>query len=54
MSMEDLYQEMKDALKYFGLHFSQKDEVKIWVADGRLYFCYDTKEISIQLEEGLL
>lgn len=54
MSMDDLYEEMKAALKYFELHFSAKDQVQIYVCDGRLYFAYDTKEISIELEEDIL
>lgn len=54
MSMDDLYEEMKSALSYFGLRFSAKDQVKVYICDDRLIFEFEGREISIPLEQDLI
>ena len=51
MSMDELYEEMKDVLAYLGLKFADKDKVAVHICDGRLYFVHGDREISIKLEE---
>lgn len=54
MTMEDLYQELKDVLKYFGLSFHQKDEVtvKLVELDGVLYmsFSHNNRHTFIEIK----
>lgn len=51
MNMDELYEEMKDVLGYLGLRFAEKDKVSVRICDGRVYFVYGGREISIKLEE---
>lgn len=44
---QDLYQEVKDALDYFGLSFRQKDGVEVAFQDGMLLFKYRSRAIAL-------
>lgn len=50
MSMEDLYQEMKEVLKYFGLSFGHKDEVKVYIQGQSIIFYHSGRTISFRIE----
>ena len=48
---QDLYQEIKDALDYFGLSFHQKDEVEVAFQDGMLLFKYRNRAIALDFNK---
>jgi hypothetical protein len=54
MTMEDLYQEMKEVLKFFGLSFHQKElvTVKLVELNGMLYmsFSYNNRHTFIEVK----
>lgn len=54
MTMEDLYQEMKEVLKFFGLSFHQKElvTVKLVELNGILYmsFSYNNRHTFIEVK----
>lgn len=54
MTMEELYQEMKDVLKFFGLSFHEKDQVTIKLVElnGILYmsFSYNNRHTFIEVK----
>jgi hypothetical protein len=47
MTMGELYEDMKEALKFFGLSFHQKDLVTVTIKDGQITFTYGSRHISI-------
>lgn len=50
VTMDDLYYEMKEALRYFDLRFGQMNEVEVsCLDDGRVEFSYDGRKIVVQL-----
>ncbi len=51
ITMEQLYQEMKKALFYFGLHFSEMDKVTVRMAAdlGQVIFTHDDRHIALQI-----
>lgn len=49
MTMDDVYAEMKMALRYFGLTFDKMSEVSCRVEGGSLIFSYETREIFIRI-----
>lgn len=42
MNMSEMYQEMKDVLRYFGLSFHEMDKVTVQIVelDGVNYLCF--------------
>lgn len=46
MTMGDVYEEMKAALKFFGLAFSKMHEVEFTVKDGTVIFSHDGRTVS--------
>lgn len=52
MTMEDLYQDMKDALKMFDLHFGDKEEVQIELTKDGLTFRHGRKSVTVDLPKG--
>lgn len=56
ITMEQLYEEMKKALFYFGLHFSAMDQVKVRMAGdlGQIIFTHDDRHIALQIGKPLI
>lgn len=50
-TMEDLYGEMKDALKYLGVRFGDMHTVKARIEDNKLVLSHWGKTISIDINE---
>lgn len=50
MNAQELYDEIKAALKYFGLSFSQMDQVKVLLGEGQLVLRYGVYAVSVQHE----
>lgn len=54
MTCEDLYREIKDALRFFDLRFSEMDLVDIHVVDGRtLVLTAPGRTVSVNLPLGV-
>lgn len=51
MSMDELYLEMKEALRYFNLRFSEMGQVEITIAGNCIFFKYNGRAISIPFGE---
>lgn len=51
VTMEDLYGEMKDALKYLGVRFHDMHNVKVKIEDNKLVFSHWGKSIAIDINE---
>lgn len=51
MNMEELYDDMKRALKIFGLRFSEMDKVTVYRLDGFLYFTNGDAIYGVRLYE---
>lgn len=49
MTADDLYEELKEALKYLGLRFHERDQVKVTIVDNELVFTYRGKSISFDI-----
>jgi hypothetical protein len=49
MNGEDFYEEFKDVLRYFGLSWSDKEQVKVYVEHSRLVFEFDNKKCTMEL-----
>lgn len=47
MNGEDLYNEIKDALSYFGLKFSEKHLMTVTCSEGRLLFSYNKRYLVV-------
>lgn len=52
ISAEDLYQEIKDVLTYFGLSFHQKDEVEVTLQDGMLLFKHGKRAVAMDFNKS--
>lgn len=50
MNMEELYEEMKAALKYFGLAFNEMDKVNMSLKDNAVIFTHGKASISVTLD----
>lgn len=51
MNLQDFYGSMKEAMKFFGLRWSEMDQVTLHVTDGRIFLCHGGIEVSFQVEE---
>lgn len=51
MTMEDLYLEMKDSLKFFGLRFGDMQSVQVKVKDDSIVFSCGGRTISIDMKD---
>ena len=51
MNMEELYDDMKRALKIFGLRFSEMDKVTVYKQGGFLYFTDGNAIYGVRLYE---
>lgn len=49
MNAEQLYQEMKDALDYFGLSFHSKDHVVVTIEGNKLIFSYNNRSVAVTI-----
>ena len=49
MNAEELYQEMKDALAYFGLSFHSKDHVTVSIDGNKLVFAYNNRYVVVTI-----
>ena len=47
MNMQTLYDEMKEALAYFGLKFHQMGEVEVRISDCEIIFSHGIRHIAI-------
>lgn len=47
MNAEELYLELKNALKFLGVSFHDKDKVSVFCEDGVLIFSYGGREASV-------
>lgn len=52
MTMGDIYEEMKQVLKFFGLGFNEMHKVAFVIKDGCLIFSYGGRAISVDPLEG--
>lgn len=50
MTGEELYEEIKAALRYFGLGFSQMDQIKVTFSNGAVQFHYGGRAIEVTPE----
>jgi len=48
MNAEDLYQHIKDALRFLGLDFHQKEKMTVEFHHGSVSFSYGGKSITIK------
>lgn len=51
MTVQDFYEEMKEALRFFGLSFGDKDKVTIAAEDDVIIFKHENREIRIRVVE---
>jgi len=49
MTMEYLYEQMKDALQYFGLAFSHMDRVTVSIEENHITFIHDNRKITLTI-----
>lgn len=49
MNAEEFYQEFKDALDFLGVGFHGKDEVEVWLTDGKFCLALAGKEARVSL-----
>lgn len=47
MTMDQLYEEMKEVLRFFGLAFNQKDQVTVTFEANKVHFKYKNMTVSI-------
>ena len=47
MNAQDLYDEIKDALKYFGLNFYQMELMAVSIAPGEVQFTYQGRTLTV-------
>jgi hypothetical protein len=50
MNAEELYEEMKDALRHFNINFHDKHLMTVEFKDGEVIFGYGNKSISIKAD----
>lgn len=49
MNLDELREELKDVLSYFGLAYGDGDQVEVTVSEGKLSFKYGDREVLISL-----
>lgn len=49
MTLDEFYEEMKNALRFFGLHFGEKEEVQISAENGAITLAHGNKTITISV-----
>jgi len=49
MKCSELYEEMKEAPKFFGLRFHEMDQMEIDAHEGYVIFRYGKRSISVNL-----
>lgn len=49
LTMENLYFEMKEALRYFGLSFHQMAEVKVFASKDQFTFSHKDRHIHFKI-----
>lgn len=54
MNAEELYEELKEALRYFGLSFHQKDQVKVSARTDKIIFEHAGREIILRTKTSYL
>lgn len=47
MNAQELYDEIKDALKYFGLNFYQMDLMAVSIAPDEIRFTYQGRTLTV-------
>lgn len=52
MKADELYQEIKDALRYFGLGFYEMNKMTVHFHDKSIAFSYEDKTLVINEPEG--
>lgn len=45
MNAEDLYNDIKEALDFFGLRFSEMNKMKVLLENNAVHFIYQNKSI---------
>ncbi len=50
MNMQQVYDQMKFALNYFGLRFSEMDKVNVEIKENSVIFTYDIHTIILRNE----
>jgi hypothetical protein len=48
MTLEGFYEEMKEALRYFGVPWGQMDRVKVRFTSASVIFVFEDREIRIK------
>lgn len=48
MNATELYQEIKDALATFGLHFNEMDKVEVTLNDDAITFRYANQSVEVK------
>lgn len=49
VTADDLYEEMKDAMRYLGVRFHDRHLVKVKIEDNKLVFSHYSKSIAIDI-----
>lgn len=49
MNADEFYEDFKDALKYLGLSWGQKDLAKVWFEGGSFCLTYGGRETRVRL-----
>lgn len=50
MNAETLYQQIKDAIDFFGLDWRYKDQIEVEIGGGELKLTYENHTVSIRHE----
>lgn len=48
LTMDDLYEEMKEVLRYLGLSFHEKHKVNVVFREGEVIFTYKERHVAIK------
>lgn len=51
MNLEDLYEDIKAAIRFLGVDWDQKELVAVTTLDGCLIFEHGGRSVSIRLED---
>jgi len=49
MTVDEMYQDMKRALDFFGLRFHEMASVSVYIAGDKLVYAYNGETISVSL-----
>ena len=49
MNADEFYEDFKDALKYLGLSWGQKDLAQVWLEGGSFCLAYGGRETRVRL-----